>query len=119
VQGVGVDPWNAGNLVKELGEGELSLPVIEVPQNVKQMSEPCKDWEADVLDGLIDAGNNPLLAWCAANVVVDRDKQDNIFPTKKRSRGRIDPIVAGIIGYKVANLDLSEPPAEDPQVIAA
>jgi phage terminase large subunit-like protein len=118
VQGVGVDPWNAGNLVKELGEGELSLPVIEVPQNVRQMSAPSKDFEADVLDGLVDGGTNPLLAWCAANVVVDKDKQENIFPTKKRSRGRIDPIVAAIIGVKVAG---TEPPevADDPQITAA
>jgi phage terminase large subunit-like protein len=113
VQGVGVDPWNAGNLVADLAAESEGLTVVEVPQNIQQMSAPAKEFEADVLDGLVDAGGNPLLLWCASNAVAPPDNKDNIFPSKKRSRGRIDPIVAALIGRKLAAGPI-EAPAEDP-----
>lgn len=119
VRGVGIDPWNAGNLVKDLSDLDLSVPVIEVPQNIQQMSAPSKDFEADVLDGLVDSGGNPLLAWCASNAVAAPDHKGNIYPTKKKSRGRIDPIMAAIIGCKVSQIDPSDQPAEDPQLVVA
>ena len=62
VQQIGVDPWNAGNLVKDLTDD--GFEVIEVPQTLAQMSAPAKEFEADVLDGLVDAGGNPLMTWC-------------------------------------------------------
>jgi phage terminase large subunit-like protein len=34
------------------------------------------------------------MTWTFANAVVQRDGKDNIQPIKKRSRGRIDPVVA-------------------------
>lgn len=115
VQGIGIDPWNAGNVGKVLlDEG---FPVVEVPQNVPQMSPPSKDFEADVLDGLVDAGDDPLMAWCVSNARVLRDSKDNIFPTKKRSRGRIDPVIATIIASKLATGGLLL--AEDPELVTA
>ncbi len=61
VQQVGIDPWNAGNLVTDLvGDG---LQVVEIPQTLPQMTAPAKDFEADVLDGLVDAGGNLLMSW--------------------------------------------------------
>jgi phage terminase large subunit-like protein len=115
VQQIGIDPWNAGNLATELGDD--GFQVIEVPQTLQQMSAPAKDFEADVLDGLVDAGGNPLVAWCASNVVVQSDNKDNIYPTKKRSRGRIDPITAALIARKLADLEHGELRAEDPVVV--
>lgn len=108
VQGIAIDPWNAGNLQHEL-EGD-GCKVIAVDQTMKQMSQPSKEWEADVLDGLIDAGGHPLFAWCISNVVVDRDGKDNIFPIKKRSRGRIDPVIAALLARKIAMLPEPAPP---------
>src|SRR5262245_2191745 len=116
VQQVGVDPWNASNLATELQAD--GFDVVEVPQNVSQMSAPCKDFEADVLDGLVDAGGDALMTWCVSNVVVTRDTNDNIYPTKKRSRGRIDPVVAAIIARKLATLRV-EQLADDPDLVVA
>jgi phage terminase large subunit-like protein len=117
VQQIGFDPWNAGNLEKELSDD--GYQVVEVPQNLAQMSGPAKDFEADVLDGLVDGGGNPLLTWCASNVVVQRDNKDNIYPAKRQSRGRIDPIVAGLIARKLATLDTGAQPAADPDLVVA
>jgi len=115
VQGIGVDPWNAGNLMKDLGDD--GFDVVEVPQNMKHMSATSIDFEADVLDGLIDTGGNPLMAWCASNVRVIRDNKDNIYPAKGRSRGRIDPIIASLIARKLSDLDLGDDGADEAPVL--
>lgn len=118
VRQVGIDPYNAGNLVNLL-ETEDGLQVIEIGQTMLQMSGPAKDFEADVLDGMIDGGHNPLLAWCVSNVVVMHDNKGNIYPVKKRSRGRIDPVIAALLARKLAALDADTPPAEDPVLVTA
>lgn len=116
VQEVGLDPWNAGNLANDL-EKE-GFDVIEIPQNLSQMSGPSKDFEADVLDGLVDAGGNPLMAWCISNVVVDRDGKDNIYPVKKKSRGRIDPVIAALMARKLATTQVvQEKPASFQMIV--
>jgi len=115
VQQIGVDQWNAAQLVTNLmNEG---LDVVEVGQNTASLSSPAKDFEADVLDGLVDAGGNPLMQWCVSNAVVTRDNNDNIFPVKKRSRGRIDPVIAAVVARKLA----ATPPddADDPELVVA
>jgi phage terminase large subunit-like protein len=116
IQQIAIDPWNAGNLIKDLEDD--GRQAVEVPQTMQQMSAPSKEFEADVLDGLVDGGGNPLLHWCASNVVVQRDNKDNIYPTKKRSRGRIDPIIAALMARKLAALE-GTPMADDPDLAVA
>jgi phage terminase large subunit-like protein len=108
IQEVGIDPWNAGNLPNDLEADDFV--VTEVPQNVAQISQAAKEFEADVLDGLVDTNSNPLMAHHAANVIVLRDSKDNLFPTKKKSRGRIDLMVAAIIARKMAGLPADAEP---------
>lgn len=116
VQGIGVDPWNAGNLIDDLqGDGFL---VVEVPQNKKQLSDTAKEFEADVLDGRVDGANNPLLAWCIANAVAPIDDQGNLLPSKRRSRGRIDPLMAALNARKLA-MGPGDEPADDPDLVVA
>lgn len=114
---VGFDPWNAGTIEQNLVED--GFEVVEIPQTLKHMSAPSKEFEADVLDGLADAGDNPLMAWCISNVVVYRDGPDNIKPVKKKSRGRIDPVVAAIMARKLAMLGTGDPVSDGPLVVAA
>jgi phage terminase large subunit-like protein len=111
---IGIDPWNAGNLRKHLEDEGLS--VLEIPQNIPQMGRTCKDFEADVLDGQVDANRNPLVEWSISNTVVSQDNKDNIFPTKKRSRGRIDPTIATLLARKVYNVNIGVP-ADDPDLV--
>jgi phage terminase large subunit-like protein len=65
------------------------------------MSSAALSFEAEVLEGLVDANGCPLMAWCASNTVVQRDGKDNIYPVKKKSKGRIDPIMAAIIARRL------------------
>lgn len=103
IRQIGIDPWNAGNLQTQLmADG---FDVVEIPQTIAQMSAASKEFEADVLDGLVDSGENPVVTWCVSNVVVQRDGKDNIYPTKGKSRGRIDPVVAAIMARKLAAVE--------------
>jgi phage terminase large subunit-like protein len=116
VQAVGVDPWNAGNLVTDL-ERE-GLLVVEVPQNRQQLSETSKLFEADVLDGLVDGGTNELLTWTISNAVAPPDDKGNIYPSKRKSRGRIDPVMAALNARKLA-ASAEDLVADDPELVTA
>ena len=104
MQAIGFDPWNIGNLATDLQEPLGEDRIIEVPQNITQLTEPSKEFEAEVGAGRMDAARHPILTWNVANAVVMRDSNDNIRPTKnpKRSRGRIDGVVATIIALKLS-----------------
>ena len=50
-------------------------------------------------------GGNPVLRWMAANVSLETDAADNWKPSKKKSRERIDGIVALIMGLERATCE--------------
>jgi phage terminase large subunit-like protein len=61
------------------------------------MSEPTKELEALVIGGKLRHGGNPILRWMAGHVTVETDPAGNIKPSKKRSKDRIDGIVATVM----------------------
>lgn len=113
IEQIGFDPWHADQVVDDLVEldGFKRDQVVLVPQTYQGMSKASLDFEAAVLEGIVDANDCPLMRWCAANAVVQRDGKDNIYPVKKKSRGRIDPIMASLIGWRLASLGKSGKPA--------
>jgi len=56
-----------------------------------------KEVERLVRSGLDRHGGNPVVRWQAANVMTRTDESDNIKPDRKRSRDKIDAIVARIM----------------------
>lgn len=96
---IGFDPWHADTLIDQLvnDDGFDKEQVLAVPQTYAGMSSAARRFEADVLAGEVDCQGDPLMRWCVSNAVVQRDGKDNIYPVKKRSRGRIDPLMAGLI----------------------
>jgi phage terminase large subunit-like protein len=75
--------------------------------------------EAEILAGTVDAGGDPLVEWCVSNAVVQRDGKDNIYPVKRRSRGRIDPVVALAIAWNLHVRLSLVPEAADPDLLTA
>lgn len=108
IEQIGFDPWHADLVMDELTDrhvgGFSEEQVILVPQTYAGMSKAALDFEASVLECNVDANRCPVMTWCASNAVVQRDGKDNIYPVKKKSRGRIDPIMASIIGWRLASL---------------
>lgn len=89
---LGVDPWNALQLSQQLiGEG---VPVIEVQQGFKSLSDPTKELMAWVLEKKLNHLGDPVLAWMAGNIAVAKDAAGNIKPDKAKARDRIDGISA-------------------------
>jgi phage terminase large subunit-like protein len=64
------------------------------PQSPGYMSPPAKWLETAIAERKVKSDGNPLLSWCMGNVVVEKDKYENISPHKHKSRKRIDPVIA-------------------------
>lgn len=97
VREIAFDPWNASQIAVELRDEE-GFEVVEMRQGTKTMSEPFKMFLALVGAKRIRHGGNPLLRTHAANVVAYEDSSGNIKPQKGRGIGRIDGVVASIMG---------------------
>ncbi|XZG71716.1 terminase large subunit [Chitinibacteraceae bacterium HSL-7] len=97
---VGFDDWNSAKLATELMEAEINM--VAIRQNFGDLSAPSKEVEALVKSGRLAHGGHPVLRWCAGNVVLLRDTNDNYRPAKNKSRERIDGIVALIMAMNRA-----------------
>lgn len=100
IQAIAFDPWEATQFCKHLmAEG---LPMVEVAQNVQQLSEPLKELEAILIDNAFRHDGNPVLSWMASNICARVDKKDNVFPYKEHFDNKIDGIIALILALKMA-----------------
>lgn len=104
LQILGVDPFLSreisGSLMKE------GINVLEIRQNMTEMSPPMKDMERKLRGGEMKHDHNTASRWCFGNVRCAVDGNENIKPMKNKSIGRIDITVAWIIAHAAA---MSEP----------
>lgn len=93
VEEICIDPWGAGALSSDLiDEG---FTVVEVIQGVKTLSEPTKHFREMVYMKRVGHDGDPLLAWAIGNAIAEEvDRNKNLILNKKKSKGRIDPIVS-------------------------
>ena len=102
VKEVCYDPWGAfqtcQNLIKD------GAPVIEVPQNVRNFSEPMKEIEGMIISSRLHNPRNDVLDWNLSNVTVEPDRNENIFPRKEKKDDKIDGAVALIMAISRAML---------------
>jgi phage terminase large subunit-like protein len=110
---IAYDPWQATQLATTLyGEG---APMVELRQNVQNLSEPMKILEALVLAKRMHHNGNPVLTWMLANVVAWRDAKDNIYPRRETDAKKIDGAVA-LIGALSRMIVRVAPPVEPPRI---
>ena len=100
IQDIGFDPWNATSLVNDLMEDGAKM--VEVRQGYASLTAPSKELEKLVVSRKLFHGGNPVLTWCAANVVVQQDPAGNLKPSKEKSTERIDGIIALVIALSRA-----------------
>ncbi|MGS3500917.1 terminase TerL endonuclease subunit, partial [Klebsiella michiganensis] len=84
----GFDPWSATQF--SLALAEEGVPLVEVPQTVRNFSESMKEVESLVYGGRFHHSNHPVMNWMMSNVTVKPDKNDNIFPNKSTPEAKID-----------------------------
>jgi len=94
VRAIAFDRWRIDVLKKELDRIGLDLPLEPFGQGFKDVSPALDTLEAELLNGRIAHGGNPVLTMCAANAVIVKDPAGNRKLEKSRSTGRIDGLQA-------------------------
>lgn len=105
---VAKDPWGGHQMGANLEEEGLT--VVDIPQQVRYLSDPMKEIQALVDSGRFHHDDNPCYVWMMSNVEVKEDRNENIFPRKSRASNKID----GAIGTIVAMNRALAPPEEEP-----
>ena len=108
VEKLAYDRWNATDLVNRLVEDEL--PMIEFVQGPKSYHPAMQSVERAYISGNLRHGGDPVLNWCASNIVPRRDQNLNMAPDKKKSADKIDDMTALLMAAGVGNLDAEPPP---------
>ena len=106
LQDTGYDQYN-GTMLATLAT-EDGIPMTEVPQTTKYLSEPMKWITALLEDGRFHHDNNPAMNWMVSNVTAKEDRNENLFPRKEVPEQKIDGAVAMITAMASA-LAMSEP----------
>ncbi|EKT55525.1 terminase large subunit [Providencia sneebia] len=114
---LGFDPWSSMQF--SLALSEEGIPLVEVPQTVRNLSEAMKEIEALVYAGKLHHSQNPVMNWMMANVTVKPDKNDNIFPNKSTPEAKIDGPVALFTGMSRLLVNGGEQEVSLSDVIAA
>lgn len=86
------DRWNSSQLVNNLTE--KNAPMIPFGQGFRSMAAPTKEFERLALRGDIKHFNNPVFDWMLQNVQIERNAEDQIKISKRRSREKIDGVAA-------------------------
>lgn len=102
-------PW----LVKAgLSDAFIDEHFIEFGQGFVSMSPALRTLESLLLNAKLRHGMHPVLTMCAANAVVKTNEAGDRKLDKKRSRGRIDGMVALAMATEAANTHLAADEAQ-------
>lgn len=95
VIGLAFDPFNATQLAGHLAtEG---IDVAKFPQSMGSFAAPTREFEADLIAGKLRHDGNPAVRWMADNVVLVQNAAGHQMPSRKKSKNKIDGIVAGVM----------------------
>lgn len=110
--------WAAAFNVRELVYDEVmasdivtrmqaaGLTCVPQSQTAKAMILPTAEYMKLVFSGRLWHNGDPVMRWAAGNLIVRRGATGETSPDKKKSREKIDPIVAGIMAVGRAVLDV-------------
>jgi phage terminase large subunit-like protein len=102
IKEIAFDRWGATQVSRRLSD--MGYSVVGFGQGMVSMAAPTRELLRIVLGKRLEHGGNPVLKWCADNMVVDTDSAGNVKPNKEKSREKIDGIVAGIMALSRAML---------------
>lgn len=104
---VGFDPYLSRTITQRLAP---IVPVIEVPQDLKNMSPAMKEMDDLMQRHQLLHLHNTCYRWTFGNVRCHVDGNGNLKPLKNKSTGRIDPTVASIIAVAVWMISKNQKP---------
>lgn len=100
VVAVGYDPRLATQLRQNL-YNKYGMAVEPIRQGHEELSEATRDFKSLVVTLRLNHGGNKLARWCAANAIGEKNLSGHERPVKGKSKDKIDPIVAAIMGKRV------------------
>jgi phage terminase large subunit-like protein len=112
VKQVAYDRWRMDLFKKELDAIGVELPLTPHGQGFKDMAPALDTLEAELLNGRLRHGMNPVLTMCAANAVVRMDEAGNRKLDKHKASGRIDGMVALAMAFGSIAKEEAEPAPE-------
>lgn len=96
---IAYDRWRIEDLIEIAEDDGVSLPqLLPFGQGYKDMSPAVEKFETMLLNGELVHNGNKVLTYCAGNAVTDSDGAANRKLDKERASGRIDLIVAAVMG---------------------
>jgi phage terminase large subunit-like protein len=104
---IGFDRWNYRHFLPWLIKAGFNEQFVkdhfeEFGQGVKSMSPALRDLEQVLLENHLAHGDHPVLGMCIGNTTIVIDDAGNRKPSKRRSTGRIDGLVALAMAIGVA-----------------
>ena len=95
IKSIAYDPFNCESTAQRLAAEGLEM--LRFPQNAGQYNEPSVAFERGIIDGRIGHNGNPVLRWMASNCVAFTNGAGLVMPSRKKSRDKIDGIVAAVM----------------------
>lgn len=95
IREIAFDRWGAIQMSQQLEAAGFTM--VAFGQGFVSMSPPTKELLRLTLDKKLVHGGHPVLRWMANNLMVEQDAAGNVKPSKRKSREKIDGIVAGIM----------------------
>jgi phage terminase large subunit-like protein len=109
IEMVAYDRWNAAEVTTRLVAA--GVPMQEFIQGPKSYHPAMCEFERAYLSGALAYGVDPVLTWCASNLIVRTDQNLNLAPDKKKSSDKIDDIAALLMAF---GAKMGEEPEPEP-----
>lgn len=91
------DEWNGRQMYGELLE--LGYDVVFFKQGAQSYHPVMQEFERVYYSGQFAHGGDPVLKWCASNLIIRYDVNLNMAPDKKRAPEKIDDMVALLMAF--------------------
>ncbi|MBN5158835.1 MULTISPECIES: terminase TerL endonuclease subunit [unclassified Stenotrophomonas] len=111
LQSLAFDRWNATEMVSRLVAAEV--PLVEFIQGTKSYHPAMVELERAYIGKRLVHDGDPVLAWCAANLVARKDVNLNMAPDKRRSADKIDDMTALLMAIGVSLTTSTEQSIDD------
>lgn len=92
IRKIAYDSWNATQFV--INATDAGLPMEEYSQALGNFNRPTKEMERLLLSGKAGIDNNVINRHCFRNVVMARDRNGNVKPSKQFEEKKIDGVIA-------------------------
>lgn len=110
IDSIAYDPYGAIQLAVNLTDAGLNMVVHN--QYMRIMAPPTADYERLIVGNMVEWIPDPAQAWMMSNVTLNKGPDGGYKPDKKRSKNKIDGIIADIIAISQMNTVMNNPGAQ-------